>query len=96
LKTVTSWQKIILNTKEISVQLLTLFLKVLYSRIPKRCLNVYYFWKNEFAAKKDQKPASGKNEIFGEKGSVSYRGLGEQDHGTRICGYFTVSRSMNY
>jgi hypothetical protein len=30
-----------------------------------------YFWKNEFAAKKDQKSVSGKTELFGEKGSVS-------------------------
>jgi len=29
------------------------------------------FWKNEFAAKQDQKPVSVKNEYFGEKGSVS-------------------------
>ena len=32
------------------------------------------FWKNEFAEKQDQKPVSGKTEIFGEKGSVSYWG----------------------
>ena len=32
------------------------------------------FWKNEFAAKQDQKPVSGKTELFGEKGSVSYWG----------------------
>ena len=28
------------------------------------------FWKNEFAAKQDQKPVSVKTEFFGEKGSV--------------------------
>ncbi|MCS5554147.1 MAG: hypothetical protein NZ878_12630 [SAR324 cluster bacterium] len=32
------------------------------------------FWKNEFAAKQDQKPVSGKTEFFGEKGSVNYWG----------------------
>ena len=52
------------------------------------------FWKNEFAAKQDQKPVSGKTEFFGEKGSVSY--WGEQDHGTRIYGWFPISRSMNF
>ena len=30
------------------------------------------FWKNEFAAKQDQKPVSGKTDFFGEQGTVSY------------------------
>jgi len=34
------------------------------------------FWKNEFVAKQDQKPVSGKTEFFGEQGSVSYWGSG--------------------
>jgi len=33
--------------------------------------NCLDFWKNEFAAKQDQKPVSGKSEIFGKQGSVS-------------------------
>jgi len=52
------------------------------------------FWKNEFAAKEDQKLVSGKTEFSWGKGKCEL--LGEQDHGTRIYGRFPVSRSMNY
>ena len=85
--------KIILNTNVISVKLLTLFLIVLYSIIPKMMFHCLDFWKNEFAANQDQKSVSGKIEFYGEKRSVSY--WGEYDHGTRIYGWFQASRPMN-
>ena len=77
--------KIILNTNVNSVKLRTLFLIVLYSSIPKMMFHCLDFWKNEFAVKQDQKPVSGKTELFGEKGECEL--LGEQDHGTRIFGW---------
>ena len=52
------------------------------------------FWINEFEAKQDQIPVSGEAEFSGGKGKCEL--LGEQDHGTRICGWLIVSRSMNY
>ena len=80
--------------KEVSVQLVILFLKVLTVHV-KKMFHGLDFWKNEFAAKQDQKTVSGKTKLFvWGKGKCEL--LGEQDHGTRIYGCFTHSRSMNY
>ena len=85
--------KIILNTNVISVKLRTLFQKVLYSRIPKRCFTVYISGKMNLQQNRIKNLFQERLDFWG-KGKCEL--LGEQDHGTRIYGWFPVSRSTNY
>ena len=72
------------NTKEVSVQLVIFFLKV-PTIFVKKMFNCLDSLKNEFAAKDDQKPVSGKTKLFfwGKRKCELFQ---VQDRGTRILG----------